>query len=86
MGWKSVWQGTKSTETPPCAREKPRADWKKDLQTCCEGRKSKKRPTLVVGKKPNGKSQLTTVERQSNSEKAMWDMMQELLAGRTRLV
>jgi len=29
-----------------------------DQQTCGEGRKSRKRPTLVVGKKPNGKSQV----------------------------
>jgi len=33
-------------------------DWKKDLQICGAGRKSRKRPTLVVGKKPNGECQL----------------------------
>jgi hypothetical protein len=33
---------------------------KKDLQICGVGRKSRKRPTLFVGKKSNGKSQLTT--------------------------
>jgi hypothetical protein len=41
----------------PFAREKRRADWKSDLQVCGAGRKSRKRLTLVVGKKPNGKSQ-----------------------------
>jgi hypothetical protein len=38
--------------------KKPRVDWKKDLQTCGAERESPKEPTLVVGKKPNGKSQL----------------------------
>jgi hypothetical protein len=33
------------------------ADWKKDLQLCGAGRKSRKRRTLVVGRKPNGKCQ-----------------------------
>jgi hypothetical protein len=33
-------------------------DWKKDLQICKAGRKSEKRPMLVVGNKPNGKSRL----------------------------
>jgi hypothetical protein len=41
-----------------CAREKPSVDLEKDLKTCGEGRKSRKRPTLVVGKKPNGKPQV----------------------------
>src|ERR1035437_8811203 len=44
----------------PCAREKPRADWKKDLQICGAGRKSPKRSTLVVDKKPYGKCQIKT--------------------------
>ena len=34
---------------------------KKDLQTCATGRKSRKRPTLVVGKKPYGKSQFSSL-------------------------
>jgi hypothetical protein len=42
----------------PFAREKRRADWKKDLQICGVGGKSGKRPTLFVGKKSYGKSQL----------------------------
>ena len=53
----------KCQRSAPCAREKPRADWKKDLQICGAGRKSRKRPTLVVGKKPNGKYQIND-ERQ----------------------
>ena len=39
-----------------CAREKTRVDWKKSLQICGAGRKSRKSSTMVVGKKPNGKS------------------------------
>jgi hypothetical protein len=46
-----------------CAREKPRVDWKKSLQICGAGRKSRKRPTPVVGKKPYGKSQLKLIRR-----------------------
>jgi hypothetical protein len=34
--------------------EKPRVDWKKDLQTCGERRKSRKRPTLYLGKDSSG--------------------------------
>src|SRR5271155_2810696 len=41
----------------PVIREKPMVDWKMDLQYCGTGRKSGKHPTLVVGKKPYGKSQ-----------------------------
>jgi hypothetical protein len=36
------------------------ADWKKGLQIRGEGTKSGKRPTLVVGRKSNGKSQMKT--------------------------
>ena len=49
--------GAKSgIETPLCQRITG-TDWKKDLQTGGTGRESKKRPALVVGKKPYGKSQ-----------------------------
>jgi hypothetical protein len=48
----------KSQRSAPFAGEKPMSDWKKDLQICGAGRKSRKRPTLVVGKKPNGECQL----------------------------
>jgi hypothetical protein len=44
----------KCQRNAPFAREKWRVDWKKGLQTGGEGRKSRKSPTLVVGKKPNG--------------------------------
>jgi hypothetical protein len=37
--------------------EKTGGGLEKDSQTCGEGRKSRKRLTLVVGNKPNGKSQ-----------------------------
>src|SRR5271167_1775074 len=53
----------------PVIREKPRVDWKMDLQYCGTGRKSGKHPTLVVGKKPYGKSQLRPIRR---SERAGW--------------
>jgi hypothetical protein len=49
---------TERHRNTPSDREKPRADWKKGLQICGAGRKSRKRPALVVGKKPNGKNQL----------------------------
>jgi hypothetical protein len=39
-------------------REKPGTDWKKTLQIYGAGRKSRKRPTLVVVKKPYGKCQV----------------------------
>ena len=42
------------------AGQKPRSDWKNDLQTYEEGRKSRKPPTPVVDYKPNGKSQLNS--------------------------
>src|ERR1017187_4754910 len=51
----------KCQRSAPFAREKRRADWKKDLQTCGEGRESRKRPKLVVGQKPNGKSQMKSL-------------------------
>gem|GEM_PF-3488553 len=54
---------TNRSEAPPCAREKPRADWKMDLQTCGVGRKSRKGSTPVLDKKPNGKCQLVWAER-----------------------
>jgi nucleoid DNA-binding protein len=37
-------------------------DWKNDLQTYEENRKSRKPPTPVVGKKPYGKSQFNVVQ------------------------
>ena len=36
-------------------------EWINDLPICCEGRKSRKTPTLVVGKKPYGKSRLNRI-------------------------
>ncbi len=42
----------------PFAREKPKVNRKRNLQICGAGRKSRKRPKLVVGKKPNGKCQM----------------------------
>jgi hypothetical protein len=50
--------GGKKASKHPSAREKPRTEWKNDLRICGAGRKSRKRPTLVVGKNPNGKFQL----------------------------
>jgi len=48
---------TKWRRNTTCAGQKPRVDWKNDLQTYEENRKSRKPPTPVVGKKPYGKSQ-----------------------------
>jgi hypothetical protein len=50
----------KCQRSAPFVREKPRMDWKKDLRIFGVGGKSRKRATLVVGKKPNGKSRLKT--------------------------
>jgi hypothetical protein len=41
------------------AGQKPRADWKNDLQTYEVSRKSRKQPTPFVGIKPYGKSRLS---------------------------
>jgi hypothetical protein len=51
--WNTKWRQTTSH-----ARQKPRADWKNDLQTYEESRKSRKQPTPFVGIKPYGKSQI----------------------------
>src|ERR1035437_4971412 len=59
----------------PCAREKPRVDWKKDLQVCGEGRESRKRSTLVVDKKPYGKCQITSSKHRSNENMKMSNHM-----------
>src|ERR1035437_7639495 len=48
----------KCQRSAPFAREKPRVDGKKDLQIYGAGRKSRKRPALVVGQKPYGKCQI----------------------------
>jgi hypothetical protein len=50
---------TKWRRNTTCAGQKPRVDWKNDLQTYEENRKSRKPPTPVVGKKPYGKSQIS---------------------------
>jgi hypothetical protein len=57
-GEKGHWSQKRHRNTP-CAVAEQRPDWKIDLQTCGARRKSRKRPTLVVGKKPNAKYQLT---------------------------
>jgi hypothetical protein len=44
------------------AGQKPRSDWKNDLQTYEEGRKSRKPPTPFEGIKPYGKSQFRSTE------------------------
>jgi aspartate aminotransferase-like enzyme len=52
-----------------CAPLCQRTVRKEGLQTCGAGRKSRKRPTLVVGKNPNEKSQLNLYERMRASNK-----------------
>jgi NADH:ubiquinone oxidoreductase subunit len=56
-GEKRAWEHKRASEHA-FAREKPKTDWKNGLQICGEGTKSRKRPTPVVGKNPNGKYQL----------------------------
>jgi hypothetical protein len=59
-------KGLGSPETPgntSGAEEKPRRTRQKGLQIRGKGAKSRKRPTLFVGKNPNGKSQLKPVTR-----------------------
>jgi hypothetical protein len=53
--WSTRWRQNTS-----CAGQKPRADWRNDLQIRGAGRKSRKLPTPVVGMKPYGKCQLMT--------------------------
>jgi len=58
MGWKSVRKGTNGNKALPV----PENSLKKDLANLWSRRKSQKSPktsTLVVGKKPNGKSRFT---------------------------
>jgi len=56
----------------PFAREKPWADWKKRLQIRGAGGKSRKRPTLVVGKKPNGKCLFNSAELRNLAAGKEW--------------
>jgi hypothetical protein len=51
--WSQQWR-----RNTTCAGQKPRADWKNDLQTYEESRKSPKPPTPFVGIKPYGKCQV----------------------------
>jgi hypothetical protein len=58
MGWKSVRKGTNVNEALPFP-EKNRGQTAKWTSKSVEQEENhKKRPTLVVGKKPNGKYQL----------------------------
>jgi hypothetical protein len=57
----------KSQRSAPIAGEKPRVDWKMDLQNCGEGRKSRKIPTRVVGMKHNGKSPFESIFQDLNT-------------------
>jgi len=53
--WHWIQQWRRNTT---CAGQKPRSDWKNDLQIQGAGRKSRKPPTPFVGIKPYGKSQV----------------------------
>jgi hypothetical protein len=61
-------------------------DWKNDLQTGGEKRKSQKRPTLVVGKKPNGKSQFKMVNTHKEILRVCFTAYQLVLLAFTVLV
>jgi hypothetical protein len=54
MGRKSVRKGTNVNEALLLPEKTEGWNWKKTLQISGAARKSRKRPTLVVGKKPNG--------------------------------
>jgi hypothetical protein len=56
---------TKKKLEHSCAREKRRSVWQKDLQICGAREKSREGPTLVVGKNPNGKSQVIHMNDES---------------------
>jgi hypothetical protein len=60
-GEKGHWS-QKNIETPPVPEEKRGRTGKKIRNSCGEGRESRKRPTLVVGKKSNGKSQIKNID------------------------
>jgi hypothetical protein len=51
-------EAKKASKTPPVPGENE-GGAKKDLQICGAGRKSRKRPALAVGMKPDGKYQLS---------------------------
>jgi PAS domain S-box-containing protein len=53
------WEAQKKQRNTPLPEKNRGWDWKIDLQTCGVGGKSRKRPALVVGKKSNGKCQIT---------------------------
>src|SRR5208283_3116159 len=66
MAWKSVWKGANVNEALPVPEKTEgglEKKTKKDLQPCGAGRKSRKRPTPVVGQKPYGKSQFKCKSR-----------------------
>jgi hypothetical protein len=68
IGSKSVWKRRKSQRSPLCHGKTEggaKKGGKKDLQICEAGRKSRKRPTLVVGQKPNGESQSRSLDKRS---------------------
>ena len=52
---------SKKHRKTPSGREKPKTNWQNGLQICGEGSISRKRPTRVVGKNSNGKSQVMKV-------------------------
>jgi Regulator of chromosome condensation (RCC1) repeat len=56
-GVEKRFEGHQCQRIAPFAREQRTADWKNGLQTYGAGRESRKSPTLVVGKKPNGEYQ-----------------------------
>jgi hypothetical protein len=59
--WRKRALEAKKHRNTPSAREKRGADSKKDLQICGAGGKSRKRPTLFVGEKSNGKFRMNDI-------------------------
>lgn len=56
----SLWQGANRGDALLLPDKNRERTGKKDLQACGIGRISRKRPTPVVGQKPNGKSRINT--------------------------
>ena len=69
-GGKACGKAQMSTKRSFCQRE-TEDGLEKYLQICGAGRKSRKRPALVVGKNPNGKCQFTTAGTNASAYAAM---------------
>jgi hypothetical protein len=65
----------KCQRSAPVVREKPRVDWKMDLQNCGTGRESRKRPVLVVARNHMGNPSLYFISHPSMSQPEGFDKL-----------